>query len=96
MSLTYDQIPAERRTILDFTGRLEDQNGTLGVALAQWAARDGNEADASVTRAGNIAIDSIDAMLRELGVLRNRLLDEKHDRTTIIDARAGALLAATP
>ena len=38
----YDQIPPERRTIADYTGRLGDQghNGVLCVALAQWMARD--------------------------------------------------------
>ena len=40
MTLPYGQIPAERRTIGDFTGRLDGHNGVLGVALAQWAARD--------------------------------------------------------
>lgn len=45
--LPKDQIPEDRRTILDFTGRLGDEghNGVLAVALAQWAARD----DASPT-----------------------------------------------
>jgi hypothetical protein len=92
MSLTQDQIDPERLSICDFTGRLDDHNGTLGVALAQWAARDDSQPDAYVTRAGNTAIDSIDAMLRELHQLRGRLIDEQRVRSDLAGARVDALL----
>ena len=40
-SLRYDEIPADRLPILDYTGRLGDDGhvGVLAVALAEWAAR---------------------------------------------------------
>ena len=44
MTLPYDQIPPERRTIGDVTGRLGEHNGVLDVALAQWMARDDSKA----------------------------------------------------
>lgn len=91
--LSADRIPADRRTLLDSRGRLDDHVGTLGVALAQWAARDDAEADADVTRAGNMAIDSIDAMLRVLHQLRGRLIDEQRVRSDLAGARVDALLA---
>ena len=45
---TYDEIPADRRTIGDFTGRLGDGGycGLLAVSLAQWMARDDSKAEA--------------------------------------------------
>ena len=63
MTLPYDQIPRERRTIGDFTGRLDDHNGILGVALAQWAARDDSKAEPEIRQAANTAMDAIDAMI---------------------------------
>ena len=41
-------------------------NGVLGVALAQWAARDDTRAEPEVRRAANTAMDAIDAMIAEL------------------------------
>ena len=75
MMLTYDEIPADRRTIGDACGRLGDEghNGVLGVALAQWMARDDTRAEPEVRRAANTAMDMIDAMLAELHLLRSRL-----------------------
>jgi len=74
--IPYDQIPAERRTIGDFTGRIGDHNGVLGVALAQWMARDDTKAEPNVRRAANTAMDAIDAMLGELHQLRAQLSAE--------------------
>jgi hypothetical protein len=61
MVLPYDQIP-----------RLGDDghNGVLGVALAQWAARDDTRADPEARQAANTAVDAIDAVLGELHALR--------------------------
>ncbi len=76
--LAYDEIPADRRTIGDACGRLGDEgyNGVLGVALAQWMARDDSRAEPEVRRAANTAMDMIDAMQAELYLLRARLVSE--------------------
>ena len=75
---TYDEIPADRRTIGDFTGRLGDEGycGLLAVSLAQWMARDDSKAEAEVRRAANTAMNMIDAMHAELHLLRSRLVTE--------------------
>ena len=70
--LPWDQIPAERKVIGDLATPLDEELGVLNVHLAVWMARDDSEADASVTRAGNGVIDSIDAMLRQLHQLHAR------------------------
>jgi len=93
VTLPYDKIPPERRTILDVTGRLDEQNGILGVALAQWAGRDDSKAHPEERRAANTAIDAIDAMLRELHQLRARLVSEIRADDDGSLTRADALLA---
>ena len=93
MTLPYDQIPPGRRTLGDATGRLEDHNGVLGVALAQWMARDDTTADAPTRQAANTAMDAIDAMLAELHRLRSRLVGEIRVSDDLTAERADALLA---
>lgn len=88
----YDQVPQDRRTIGDFTGRLDERNGVLGVALAQWMARDDSKAEPAVRQAVNTAMDEIDAMLGELRTLRARLVSEIRESDDIAAARADALL----
>ena len=90
--LPYDQIPPERHTIGDFTSRLHEHNGVLGVALAQWMARDDSKAQPAIRQAANTAMDEIDAMLRELHTLRGQLVSEIRDSDDASDARADALL----
>jgi hypothetical protein len=92
--LPYDQIPPERRTICDYTGRLGDEghNGVLGVALAQWVARDDSKADVGARQAANTAMDEIDAMLRELYQLRSRLVTEIRAADDATAARVDELL----
>jgi hypothetical protein len=90
--LPYDKIPPERRTILDFAGRLDSHNGFLGVALAQWAARDDTKAHPEERRAANTAMDAIDAMLRELHQLRARMVSEIRADDDDAMARTEALL----
>ena len=92
MTFPYDQIPEDRRTIGDFTGRFDEHNGVLGVALAQWMARDDSKAQPDIRQAANTAMDEIDAMLRELHALRGRLVSEIRDSDDASDARAEALL----
>ena len=60
----------------DPTTNLRDRTSVLGVALAQWA--DGNAAQdkAAARRAASAAVDAIDALLRDLYLLRGRLVQE--------------------
>ena len=93
--LPKDQIPEDRRAILDFTGRLGDEghNGVLAVVLAQWAARDDSKPDPEARQAANTAMDAVDAMLRELHELRARLVSEIRTSDDAAAARADQLLA---
>ena len=94
--LPYDQIPQDRRSLLDVTGRLGDDGhvGTLGFALGQWAARDDSKAGPEARRAANTAMDEIDAMLAELHTLRTRLIGETRASDDACNARLDAMLAA--
>ena len=95
MTLAYDQIPPDRRTIGDACGRLGDDGlcGELGVALAVWMARDDSRADPHARRAANRAVDAIDAMLAGLYELRSRLITEIRESDDQTTARVDALLA---
>ena len=55
---------------------LRERTGVLGVALVQWADRDTARDKAAARRAGRTAVDAIDAMLRDLFVLRGHLVQE--------------------
>jgi hypothetical protein len=92
VTVAYDQIPPGRRTIGDAASRLDGHLGVLGVALAQWAARDDSKAEPDIRRAANTAIDAADAMLGELHALRARLVTEIRESDDIAAARADALL----
>ena len=96
--LPYDQIPEDRRAILDFTGRLGDEghNGVLAVALAQWTARDDTRPQPEVRRAASTAVDAVDLMLRELHQLRARLMAEIRASDDATAARVDAPLARSP
>lgn len=91
--LPYDKIPAERKAIGNLADPLDDELGLLNVNLAVWIARDDSKADASVVRAGNQVLDSIDAMLRQLHQLRARMVAERREDQDIAAARADELLA---
>ena len=93
LTLPWDQVPPERRTIGDSTSRLEDHNGVLGVALAQWAARDDTRAEPAIRQAANTAMDAVDSMLAGLHQLRARLVSEIRASDDLAAARADALLA---
>ena len=90
--LPYDQISKERLAVGALADPLDDELGLLNVSLAVWMARDDSKADASVTRAGNQVIDSIDVMLRQLHQLRARMVTEYRADQDIAAARADALL----
>ena len=91
--LPYDQIPPERLAIGALADPLDDELGLLNVNLAQWIARDDSRADASVVRAGNQVMDSIDTMLRQLHQLRARMIAERRENQDIAGARLDAKLA---
>lgn len=91
--LPFDQIPEDRRTILDVVGRLDEHNGVLSAALAQWAARDDTTAHPEERRAANTAMDAVDAMLRELHALRSRLMSETRADDDAAMERADEMLA---
>lgn len=60
----------------DPTAGLRDRTSVLGVALMQWAGRGTARDQAAARRAGSTAVDAIDALLRDLFVLRGRLVRE--------------------
>ena len=91
--LPWDQVPEERRAIGGFADPLDEELGLLNLNLAIWMARDDSKADASVVRAGNQVMDSIDAMLRQLHQLRARMVAERREDQDTAAARADALLA---
>ena len=91
--LTYDEIPHERRTICDYTSRLDERNGVLGIALGIWMARDDAKTEPDVRWAANIAMDAMDAMLAELHRLRSRLMTEIRASDDIRNARVDEMLA---
>ena len=90
--LPWDQVPEERRAIGGLAYPLDEELGLLNLNLAIWMARDDSKADASVVRAGNQVLDSIDAMLRQLHQLRARMVTEYREHQDIGDARADELL----
>jgi hypothetical protein len=93
MTLPWDQVPHGHRTIGDATGRLDGHLGVLGVALAQWMARDDTKAQPAIRQAANTAMDATDAMLAELHQLRARLVSEIRESDDLAAERADALLA---
>jgi len=62
----------------DLTASLRDRTGMLCAALMQWADLGTSRDEAAARRAGHNAIDAIDALLRDLYVLRGRLAREIH------------------
>ncbi len=64
----------------------------LGAWLAIWSARDDGRPDAHARRCANDAMDAIDAALRELHAVRQRLTDEIRASDDATAARADALL----
>jgi len=55
---------------------LRDRIGVLGVALAQWADGDAAQDKTAARQAASAAVDAIDAVLRDLYLLRGRLVQE--------------------
>ena len=68
--------------------------GVLAIALGQWEDRDDSKPQPHVRQAANTALDTIDAMLRDLHQMRSRLVGEMRDSDDATAARVDALLAA--
>ena len=60
----------------DLTTSLRDRIDVLCSALAQWAERDTAQDAAAARRAGTTALDAVDALVRDLYLLRGRLVQE--------------------
>jgi hypothetical protein len=60
----------------DLMTSMRERTSVLGAALAQWADRGTAKDKAAARRAGDTAVDAIDALLRDLFVLRGRLVQE--------------------
>jgi hypothetical protein len=89
VSLRYEQIDPARLVIGDANGHL----GVLGVALAQWMARDDTRPQPAVRHAASTAMDAIDAMLAGLHQLRAQLVAEIRASDDLAAERADQLLA---
>jgi hypothetical protein len=55
---------------------LRDRTGILGVALEQWADRASAVDKTAARHAASTVVDAIDALLRDLYLLRGRLIQE--------------------
>jgi hypothetical protein len=77
----------------DVYGKLEDPTGVLSVNLAIWETRDDSIPQPEVRTAANKAMDAIDGMLRDLYLMRSRLIDEIRESDDATDKRTEELLA---
>jgi hypothetical protein len=73
--------------------RLEDPVGVLSVALGVWEDRDDSIPQPEVRQAASTAVDTIDALTRELFNLRQRLIGEIRRSDDESMLRTEALLA---
>lgn len=76
----------------DVHAKLEDPVGVLAVALAQWEIRDDTRPQPEIRRAANTAVDAIDVMLRELHLMRARLMSEIRVNDDIAMARSAEFM----
>ena len=58
----------------DPVASLRDHTGILSTALEQWAGQATAPNEATARRAASTAVDAIDALLRDLYLLRGRLV----------------------
>jgi hypothetical protein len=72
---------------------ITEHAAALDVALDAWAQRDDTRPQPEVRQAANTAMDSIDAMLRDLYDLRGRLVGEIRRSDDASMARTDELLA---
>jgi hypothetical protein len=72
---------------------MRGQMAALEAELALWAGRDDTIPQPDVARAGHAAVDAIDALLRELCQIRERLVSEIRVSQDAGAKRADALIA---
>jgi hypothetical protein len=60
----------------DPVASLRERTGILSAALEQWAGQATAPDNATAQRAASTAVDAIDALLRDLYLLRGRLVQE--------------------
>ena len=60
----------------DPVASLRDHTGILSTALEQWAGQATAPDEGTARRAASTAVDAIDALLRDLFLLRGRLVQE--------------------
>ena len=66
----------ERGVMNDPVASLRDRTGILSAALEQWADQATAADKAAARQAASTAVDAIDALLRDLYLLRGRLVQE--------------------
>jgi len=86
MSDTADRLPWD-------TARLEDSLAALKLALGLWRGRDESRPQADVRHAANDALAAIDEQLRDLHLMRGRLVGEVRAADAANAARVDRLLA---
>jgi hypothetical protein len=74
------------------TNLLQSHVDCLGDALIVWEHRDDTKAQPGVRRAANVAMDAIDALLRELHQMRAELIGQIRVSDDANAARVDALL----
>ena len=67
--------------MIDPMTSLRDRTSVLGAALAQWADQATAQDKAAARRAGSAVVDAIDALLRDLYVLRGQLIRQIREAT---------------
>jgi hypothetical protein len=73
--------------------RLQNLAAVLADALAIWAGRDDSRPQPGVRQAANTAVDTMDAMMHELYIARQRLADEMRESDDAAMERSARLLA---
>jgi hypothetical protein len=94
--LPFDEIPQDRKTLLDYSGRIGERNTSLAHCLAQWAGRDDSRPEPETRRAARTAMADIDAIVAECQSLRTRLTAETRQSDDAAAARVDALLRERP
>jgi len=74
------------------THSLQSHVDRLTDALCVWDGRDDTKPQSGVRAAANVAVDSIDALLRELHAMRQDLITDIRRSDDAHDARVDALL----
>jgi len=83
---------APDRISWDTEARLQEPLDDLARSLYLWYGRDGSKSRAHVRRAASKAVGKIDEMLRELYLMRARLVSEVREFDDLAMVRSGEML----